>query len=91
MLPAVEGLGLVNTCAIVEPEPALAPVIPPVIVPSVHVNVLAALEVRAILVVAPLHTVVVLGVVTLGFGLTVTVIAVEEPTQEPTVAVGVTL
>jgi hypothetical protein len=47
---------------------------PPVIVPTVHVKVLAALAVNAILVGVALHIVAVLAVVTTGLGLTVTVI-----------------
>ena len=91
MLPAVEGLGLVKVWAIVEPEPADAPVIPPVLVPKVHAKELAELAVRLMLVVAPLQMVAVLGVVTLGVGFTVMVTAVEVPVHEPTVEVGVTL
>ena len=58
----------------VEPEPALAPVVPPVIVPIVHVNVLAALAVRLIFVLLPLQILFVLAVVTAGIGFTVIVI-----------------
>jgi hypothetical protein len=57
----------------VAPELFVAPVIPPVIVPTVHVNVLAALAVNAIFVAVALQTVAVLAVVTAGVGLTVTV------------------
>jgi hypothetical protein len=67
-------LGLTNVCAIVEPLPALAPVIPPVIVPTVHVNVLAAVDVSAMLLVLPLQIAKVFAVVTTGVGFTVTVI-----------------
>jgi hypothetical protein len=49
-------------------------VILPVIVPTVHVNVLAALAVNAMFVAVALHIVAVLAVVTTGLGLTVTVI-----------------
>jgi hypothetical protein len=73
-VPAVALEGLVSVCAIVEPLPALAPVIPPVIVPIVQVNVLAALAVNAIFVGVALQIVAVLAVVTAGVGLTVTVI-----------------
>jgi hypothetical protein len=59
---------------IVEPLPAVAPVIPPVIVPIVHANVLGTLEVKEIFGPAPLHVVPVLAVVTVGAGFTVTVI-----------------
>ena len=58
----------------VEPEPALAPVVPPVIVPIVHANVLAALAVRLIFVLLPLQILFVLAVVTAGIGFTVIVI-----------------
>jgi hypothetical protein len=58
----------------VDPVPAVAPVIPPVIVPIVQENVLAALAVSPILVAVPLQMVAVLAVVTTGVGLTVTVI-----------------
>jgi hypothetical protein len=54
-VPAVEVLGLLSTWLIVLPLPALAPVIPPVIVPTVHVYVLGITDVRAILVFSPLH------------------------------------
>jgi hypothetical protein len=58
----------------VDPLPADEPVMPPVIVPTVHVNVLAALAVSAIFVAVALQIVAVLAVVTTGVGLTVTVI-----------------
>ena len=74
-VPAVELLGLVSVCAIVAPLPPLAPVMPPVIVPTVHVKVLAALAVNEMLVDVALQIVAVLGVVTTGVGFTVTVIA----------------
>ena len=45
---------------------------PPVIVPIVHVNVLATLAVRAMLVPVPLQIVFVAAVVTVGAGFTVT-------------------
>ena len=73
-VPAVLLLGLVSTCPIVPPDPALAPVIPPVIVPMVHVNVLGALDVIVIAVDVPLHISFVGALVTTGVGLTVTVI-----------------
>jgi len=58
----------------VAPLPALAPVIPPVIVPMVHANVLGTLAVKAILGPVPLQVIAVLAVVTTGLGFTVTVI-----------------
>lgn len=67
-------LGFESVCAIVAPEPALAPVIPPVIVPTVQVKELAAVAVKAILVVPLLHIAAVFAVVTTGVGFTVTVI-----------------
>jgi hypothetical protein len=73
-VPAVALEGLVSVCAIVEPLPPLAPVTPPVTVPIVQLNVLAALAVNAIFVEVALHIVAVLAVVTTGVGLTVTVI-----------------
>ena len=90
-VPAVELLGLLNVWLIVEPDPADAPVIPPVIVPIVQLKVLAALAVSDILGLVPLQIDAVLAVVTLGIGFTVTVIVVGEPAQEPTVDVGVTI
>lgn len=56
------------------PDPALAPVIPPVMAPMVHVKLLAVLEVSVTLGPVPLQVAAVLGVVTSGVGRTVTVI-----------------
>ena len=68
-----------------------APVIPPVIVPTVHVKVDAALAVRAIFVAVALQIVTVLAVVTTGVGFTVTVIVYCGPGQAGVaVDVGVT-
>jgi hypothetical protein len=75
----------------VEPDPALAPVIPPVIVPIVQVNVLDALALREIFGLVLLQVEVVVAVVTTGVGLTVTVIVYGEPTQLPDTDVGVTI
>jgi hypothetical protein len=58
---------------IVEPELAEAPVIPPVIVPIVHVNVLGTLDVNMIFGPVPLQVFAVAALVTIGVGLTVTV------------------
>jgi hypothetical protein len=55
--PAEEVLGLVSISLMVVPEPEFAPLIPPVIVPNVHVNVLETPAVNVILVLAPLHIV----------------------------------
>ncbi len=75
----------------VEPELAVAPVTPPVIVPMVQVKLLAALAVKETLLPAPLHIVFVEAVVTTGIGLTVTVIVVAAPAHVPVVDVGVTM
>ena len=56
------------------PEPELAPVIDPVIAPTVQANVLGADDVNAMFVAAPLHIEAVFAVVTVGVGFTVTVI-----------------
>ena len=74
-VPAVVLLGLFNVCAIVDPLPGVAPVMPPVIFPMVHANVLVALAVNGMLVAVPLHIVADVAVVTTGVGFTVTVIA----------------
>ena len=76
---------------IVEPLPALAPVIPPVIVPTVQVNVLAALAVKLMFGLVLLQIAAVLAVVTAGVGFTVTVIGYGDPPQLPVVLVGVTI
>jgi hypothetical protein len=73
-VPAVALDGLVSVWAMVAPELFVAPVILPVIVPTVQVNVLAADAVSAIFVAVALQMVAVLAVVTTGVGLTVTVI-----------------
>jgi hypothetical protein len=90
MLPAVELLGLPNTSLMVEPELAVAPVIPPVLVPSVHAKVLGALAARLMLGLVLLQVLALVELVTAGVGLTVTVILVAEPAQEPVIEVGVT-
>jgi hypothetical protein len=59
---------------IVPPDPALAPVMPPTIVPIVHVNVLGALAVSVIFGPVALHVEAVAAFVTAGRGLTVIVI-----------------
>ena len=68
---------------------ALAPLIAPVLVPSVQAKVLAALAVNVIFGLAPLQIVDVFEMVTVGLGFTVTVIAVGLPTHEPFEVVGV--
>jgi hypothetical protein len=76
---------------IVPPDPALAPVMPPVIVPIVQANVLGALAVSEMLGLVPLQVDTVDGFVTVGRGFTVTVIVEEGPTQLPVTEVGVTI
>ncbi len=66
-------LGLVNTWLIELPEEALAPVIPPVTVPIVHVNVLGVVAVKERFGLVPLHAYVEDAFVTAGLGFTVTV------------------
>jgi len=58
----------------VEPEPAMAPVIPPAFVPIVQVKLLAIEAVKLIFGLVPLQMAAVLGVVIEGAGLTVIVI-----------------
>lgn len=66
---------MINVCKIVEPLPALAPVIPPVILPIVHVNVLGIVAVNETLVAVLLQIAVVDGTPdTAGLGSTVTII-----------------
>lgn len=83
--------GFVKVWLMFEPDPALAPVIPPVIVPMVQVKLLGMEAVRLISVLEPLQIVVVLRFVTTGAGLTVTVIIYGTPIHKPTVEVGVTM
>ena len=73
---------------LVPPEPGVAPVIPPVIAPIVHTNVLLGkLAVKGRLVTPPLHIVAVLGVVNAGPGSTAIIIVYGRPGQE--LAVGI--
>jgi hypothetical protein len=58
---------------IVLPLPAVAPVMPPLMVPIVQANVAGALEVNAMFGLVALHIDNVAALVTAGFGLTVTV------------------
>jgi hypothetical protein len=88
-VPAVLLLGLVNTWLIELPEPELAPVMPPVIVPVDQIKLLGALEVKLIFVLAPLHILTVGEFVTAVDGFTVTVIVYGKPAQKPTEEVGV--
>ena len=67
-VPTVELLGLVSTWLIVDPDPALAPVIPPVTVPIVQLNVPGTEEVKLIFGFDPLQMMAVLGEVTIETG-----------------------
>ena len=75
----------------VGPLLALAPVIPPVIDPIVQEKLLGAEAVKTIFELAPLHVLVVTGLVTTGIGFTVTVIVKGVPEHDPVVDVGVTM
>jgi hypothetical protein len=90
-VPAVALLGFVSVWLIELPDPAVAPVIPPVTVPTVQANVLGALAVNAIEGLPPLQTDVVAALVTAGVGFTVIVIVDGDPGQLPVVDVGVTI
>ena len=90
-MPAVALPGLVNAWLIVKPDPALAPVMLPVIVPMVHAKLLGKLAAREILGLVPLQIIAVAPLVTAGTGLTVTVIVKGEPAHKPSVEVGVTI
>jgi hypothetical protein len=73
------------------PDPEVAPVMPPVIVPIVHANVLGALDVSVMFGLVPLQIEVFAALVTAGVGFTVTVMVNGAPTQLPVVEVGVTM
>jgi len=73
-VPAEALLGLVSVWLIVPPEPALAPVMPPVMVPMIHVNEPGTLDVKVIFGSVPLHILSVAILVTTGAGFTVTTI-----------------
>jgi hypothetical protein len=73
------------------PEPGLAPEILPVTAPMVHVKVLGMDEVKEIFGAVPLQILAVNVLVTVGFGLTVTVIVNGDPAHDPDVEVGVTM
>jgi hypothetical protein len=91
MEPAVVLLGFDNVWLIVLPDPAVPPVIPPMILPIVHVNVLGAVALSAMLVVPSLQIVSVVLVFIAGVGFTVTVMVYGSRfTQAPVVEVGVT-
>ncbi len=66
-------LGLVSVWLIVVPDPLLAPVIPPVMVPTVQVKVLGVVADNEMFGPLPLQVDAVLAVVTAGVGSTETV------------------
>jgi hypothetical protein len=74
IVPAVELLGLTSVWLIVVPEPALPPVILPLIVPIVQLNVDGAVAASTMLGLVLLQIEAVAGLVIAGLGLTVTVI-----------------
>jgi hypothetical protein len=73
-LPAVLLLGLVNTWLMVLPDPAVAPVMPPLTVPIVQAKLLAVVEVSEMFGLVLLQIATVEGLVIAGVGFTVTVI-----------------
>jgi hypothetical protein len=73
------------------PEPEIAPVMPPVIVPTAHVKLPGTLDVNAIPGLAPLQVLAVVAFRTDGAGLTVIVIVNGVPGHEPVVEIGVTI
>jgi hypothetical protein len=75
----------------VAPEPALAPVMPPVIAPTVQLKLLATEADNAIFGPDPLQVEAVGKLVTIGAGLTVTVIVKGDPPHKPATEVGVTI
>jgi len=89
-VPAVALLGLESAWLIVFPDPALAPVIPPVIAPMVQAKVLGAEAVSAMFGPVPSHVLAVAALVTAGVGLTVTVMVKADPAHKPVTEVGVT-
>ena len=77
---------------IVLPVPGVAPVMPPVTVPMVQLNVLGEVAAREMLGLVPEQMAAVFAVVTTGVGLTVTVMLYVAPAQEGVaVDVGVTM
>jgi hypothetical protein len=88
--PAVALDGLVSVWLIRLPPPAVAPVMPPEMVPIVQVKLDGALEVMEIFGLVALHIATVAGLVITGVGFTVIVIGVAVPAQLPAVDVGVT-
>jgi hypothetical protein len=82
--------GLNKVWLIEGPEPELAPVILPVIVPNVQEKLLATDDVNGILVVSPLQTDTFRLFVTDAAGITVMVTGKAGPGQDPLIEVGVT-
>jgi hypothetical protein len=70
--PELTVLGLFSTWLIILPDPATAPVMPPVTVPIVHENVLGVLADKLMFGLPPLQILVAGGVVIDGIGFTVT-------------------
>jgi hypothetical protein len=89
--PATALTGIDNVWLIEEPDPALAPVTPPVMVPIVQVKLLGALAVKIIFGSVPLQVAAVEAFVTWGTGLTVTVMVKGAPEQDPNDETGVTI
>jgi hypothetical protein len=75
----------------VPPDPAVAPVIPPEMVPIVHAKLLAVVAASVMFGPVPLQIAAVDGFVNEGVGLTVIVIVYGAPAQLPVVDVGVTM
>jgi hypothetical protein len=73
-VPGVVLLGLRSTWSIRLPDPSVAPVMLPVIVPTVQVNVLGIEDVKLIAGLNPLQVIAVSGAVITGDGFTVTMI-----------------
>jgi len=74
-----------------DPDPEVAPVMPPVIAPKVQEKVEGIFDVRLKFVDVPVQIVSALLLVTKGFGCTVTVIVKGLPGQDPAIDVGVTM
>lgn len=90
-VPAVLLLGLMSVCAILLPEPEVAPVTPPPTLPIAHVKVAGAEAVSAIFVAVLLQIAKELAVVTAGVGFTVTVMIFAGPWHPPAIDVGTTM
>lgn len=90
-VPAVALPGFVRVWFSMVPDPAEAPVIPPVMLPIVHANELPAVAVNGRFGLVPLHMAVAGLLLTAGVGLTVTVMVKGAPGQPPAVDVGVTI